>query len=201
LCRLVRKNHQFLFLSAFLMRPYSFFLPCYLGAATLLLTACDSTPRERQAAVKDELRELDTVARAGGKKLARLGKATAAYNAANRARRAQPLDPRQEIVMENNLLGPYSGKLAELTPATIADAYASLVRETRTRRATWTDRDWDYAHAVYKRLNEQLKLVRLDLPARDELRIRTRQAEFVALQAGHTAKGLEAATRQPAARQ
>jgi hypothetical protein len=178
------------------MRCFSFCLTCSLGA-TLFLTACDSTPRERQAAVRDELKELDTTARKGGKRLATLGKQVARYNAANRARRAQPLDPAQEIAMEATLLGSYAGHMAELTPTTIADAYAQLVRETRARHKAWSDRDWDYTRAVYKRLNAQLKQVRLDLPARDEFRIRTRQAEFVALQAGHTAKGLDSATKQP----
>ena len=162
---------------------------------SLLLTACDSTPRERQAAVRKEARELDTLARTGGRKLARLGRGAANYRAATRARRAQPLDPQQQRRMETALLGPAT-RIASLTPATIAAAYAQLVRETRTRRPAWTDRDWDYARAVYQSLNAQLKAIRLDLPARDELRIRSRQAEFVALQAGHTAKGINASTRQ-----
>jgi hypothetical protein len=166
-----------------------------VAVATLLTTACDSTPRERQAAVHKELKELDTLARTGSHKLARIGKGAAQYHAANRARRAQALNPQQESLMEKALLGE-AGSIASLTPGTIAGAYAQLVREVRTRRATWTERDWDYAQAVYKHLNEQLKLVRLDLPARDELRIRTRQAEFVALQAGHTASGIHATTKQ-----
>ena len=163
---------------------------------TLLLTACDSTPRERQEVARKGVDQLDTLARTAAQKLARVGKATARYDATNRARRAQPLDPRQEIAMEDQLMGPYAGHFNELTPADLPAAYGQLVREARTRRATWTDRDWDYARAVYKRLNDHLKQIRLDVPARDELRIRTRQAEFVALQAGHTAKGLKEATKQ-----
>lgn len=166
--------------------------------AGLLLTGCDSTPRERQEAARKGLNELDTLARTGRQKLARLGKATARYDAANRARRAQPLDPRQEIAMENKLMGPYSGLFNQLTPSDLPAAYAQLVRQARVQRTAWTDRDWDYARAVYKRLNDQLKQIRLDMPARDELRIRARQAEFVALQAGHTASGLKDAAKQPA---
>jgi hypothetical protein len=166
-----------------------------LLAFSLLLTSCDSTPRERQAAVRKEVKELDTLARTGTRKLARLGKGAAQYRAATRARRAEPLDPQQERRMEAALLGA-ADRIPGLTPATIAEAYAQLVRESRTRRTAWTERDWDYARAVYQRLNAQLKAIRLDLPARDELRIRTRQAEFVALQAGHTAKGINARARQ-----
>ena len=163
---------------------------------TMLLAGCDSTPRERQEVTRQGARELDTLARSAAHKLARVGKATARYDATNRARRAQPLDPRQEIAMETKLMGPYSGQINTLTPRDLPAAYGQLVRETRTRRATWTDRDWDYARAVYRRLNNQVKQIRLDLPAREEIRIRARQAEFVALQADHAAQGINAATKQ-----
>ncbi|WP_035557372.1 hypothetical protein [Hymenobacter sp. IS2118] len=161
----------------------------------LLLTGCDSTPRERQEVAREGVRELDTLARTAAQKVARLGKATASYDAANRARRSQPLDPRQEIAMEAKLMGPYSGQLDNLTPSDLPNAYAQLIRTAREQRATWTDRDWDYARAVYRRLNDQVKQIRLDIPARDEVRIRARQAEFVALQAGHAAKGIKTATK------
>ncbi len=168
-----------------------------LLVAALLLAGCDSTPREREKVAREGARELDTLARTAAHTLAHVGKATARYDATNRARRAQPLDPRQEIAMENRLMGPYSGQLHSLTPADLPNAYAQLVRAARSQRAAWTDRDWDYARAVYARLNDQVKQIRMDLPARDELRIRARQAEFVALQAGHTAQGLKQATKQP----
>ena len=164
--------------------------------ATLLLTGCDSTPRDRQEAVREAGHELDTAARTAARTLARVGKATATYDATNRARRARPIDPRQELAMEARLLGPYNGQINALTPQDLPAAYGQLVRETRTQRATWTDRDWDYARAVYQRLNDQLKQVRMDMPARDELRVRARQAEFVSLQASHAVKGIDAATRQ-----
>jgi len=163
---------------------------------SLLLPGCDSTPRDRQEVAREGVRELDTLARSAGRKLAHVGKATAKYDAANRARRARPLDPRQQIAMENKLLGPYSGQINALTPADLPNAYAQLLRETRAQRTTWTDRDWDYARAVYQRLNDQLKQIRMDLPARYEVPIRARQAEFVALQAGHAAKGVSEAAKE-----
>ena len=173
-----------------------FFLSLPFAALALLLPACDSTPRERQEVARDGVRELDTLTRTAAQKLARVGQATARYDAANRSRRARPLDPRQQIAMESQLLGPYSGQINALTPADLPNAYAQLIRATRTQRAAWTDRDWDYARAVYQRLNDQLKQIRMDMPARYELPIRARQAEFVALQAGHTAAGIGEATRQ-----
>jgi len=164
--------------------------------AALLLTGCDSTPRDRQEAVREAGHELDSAARIAARKLARVGKATATYSETNRARRARPLDPRQQLAMEAKLMGPYNGQINALTPQDLPAAYGQFVRETRTQRTTWTDRDWDYARAVYQRLNNQLKQVRMDMPARDEVRVRARQAEFVSLQAGHAMKGIDAATRQ-----
>jgi hypothetical protein len=170
-----------------------------LGALAILLTGCDSTPRERQAVVREQSRKLDTLARKGGKTLARVGRQAAQYDAANRARRAEPLSPARKKTFAANLLGPYAGKLNTLTPATIGGPYQQLLQQTRARRQAWTPRDWDYARAVYADVNAALARVRLDLPARDELRVRAWQAEFVALQAGHTAAELHAATRDPAA--
>ena len=167
-----------------------------LLVAALLLSGCDSTPRERQEVARESARELDTLTRTAAQKLARVGKATARYDAANRLRRARPLDPRQQLAMEAKLMGPYNGQINALTPQDLPAAYGQLVRETRAQRATWTDRDWDYARAVYQRLNDQVKQIRMDMPARDEVRVRARQAEFVALQAGHTAQGINAATKQ-----
>ncbi|MDQ2794069.1 MAG: hypothetical protein M3Y12_08685 [Bacteroidota bacterium] len=164
--------------------------------AALLLTGCDSTPNERRAAAREAGHELDNAARTAADKLARVGKGAATYDATNRARRARPLDPRQQLAMEAKLMGPYNGQINALTPQDLPAAYGQLVRETRTQRATFTDRDWDYARAVYQRLNDQLKQVRLDMPARDEVRVRARQAEFVSLQAGRAVQGIDAATRQ-----
>jgi hypothetical protein len=180
-----------------MLRFLSSSLSIALGlTAASVLAGCDSTPRDRQEAAREAGHKLDTLASTATRKIANVGKATADYHATNRARRARPLDPRQQIAMETKLMGPYSGQINALTPADLPNAYAQLIREARTQRATWTERDWDYARAVYQRLNDQLKQVRMDLPARDELRIRTRQAEFVALQAGHAAKGVNEATKE-----
>ncbi len=165
----------------------------FLPALLALLTACDSTPRERQEIARHELKNLDTLAANGAKTVARAARTAARYDAANRARRATPLDPRQQLRVEGELLGPYADQLAALTPATLGGAYQYLLQQTRARHSAWTARDWDYARAAYARLNAELKRVRLDLPARDELRIRAWQVEFVGLQAQRTAHALQTA--------
>jgi hypothetical protein len=164
-----------------------------LGLA-LALTSCDSTPRERQEIVRQEMTKLDTAARHTGRTLSRLGRQTARFDSANRARRAVPLASSKQKTMDQELLGSYATQVSTLTPATIAGAYGQLLRATRVRHKGWEARDWDYAQDTYRRLNAQLARIRLDLPARDELRIRAWQAEFTALRAKRTAKDLHAAT-------
>lgn len=164
-----------------------------LGLA-LTLSGCDSTPRERQEVVRQEMTKLDTAARHTGRTLRRLGRQTASFDSANHARRAEPLAPARQKHVAQALLGPYAGQVASLTPATIGEAYGQLLRATRAQHAIWQARDWDYAQAVYRSLNDQLARIRLDLPARDELRIRAWQAEFTALRAKRTASDLRAAT-------
>ncbi len=162
----------------------------------LTLSGCDSTPRERQELVRKEMTKLDTAARHTGRTLSRLGRQTARFDSANHARRAVPLNPQKQRAMDQLLLGSYASQVASLTPATIAGAYGQLLRATRAQRAAWDARSWDYAQATYRRLNAQLAAIRLDLPARDELRIRAWQAEFTTLRAQRTAKDLRAATKK-----
>lgn len=161
-----------------------------------LLTACDSTPRERQEIVRQEMTKLDTAARASGRTVRRVSRQVASFDSANQARRAVPLAAKKQQIVDQRLLAGYADQLASLTPATIAGAYEQLLRATRVRRVNWQLRDWDYAQNTYQRLNAQLARVRLDLPARDELRIRAWQAEFVALRASRTAKDFQAATKK-----
>lgn len=174
------------------------FLAGQLLLALILLTqaGCDSTPRERQAVARQGLGKLDTAARNSGRTLSRVGKQVARFDAANRVRRAVPLDASQQQRVDRELLGTYTGQLSALTPATIGGAYKQLLRATRAHHAGWQLRDWDYAQATYQRLNAQLARVRLDLPAREELRIRAWQAEFTALRASRTAKDLRTATKK-----
>jgi hypothetical protein len=161
-----------------------------------LLTGCDSTPRERQEIARKEMAKLDTAARNSGRTLSRLGRQTATFDAANRARRAVPLDAKKQKIVDQQLLGSYADRIGSLPVATIAGAYGELLRATRVRQPSWVARDWDYAQDTYRRLNAQLARIRMDLPARDELRIRAWQTEFTALRAKRTAADLHTATKK-----
>ncbi|TGE16107.1 hypothetical protein [Hymenobacter elongatus] len=158
-----------------------------LGAS--ILTACDSTPRERQEAVRQEARNLDSLADRAADKLRIAGRRAARFDSVSRARNREPLDKTTSGTFAQQLMGTYAD-IETLTPTTIEPAYVQLLRQTRAQRRQWTQRDWDYATGIYKRLNEQLRSIRLDLKGRNELRIRALQAEFTALETSRDVKDL-----------
>lgn len=165
-----------------------------LMLAGTLLTACDSTPRERQEVVRQEVGRLDTLTNQAGRKLSTAARRVARYGSAARLRAAQPLDPKALKTFTSQLLGTYA-TVERLTPTTIAPAYTQLLRETRARRREWTQRDWDYATTIYRRLNDQLKKIRLDVKARDEVRIRALQTEFKTLETSRDVRDVSRAAR------
>lgn len=181
------------------MKPTAAF--CCLAAAALapLLTACDSTPRERQEAVQDSARKLDTLAEKTGAALSRAGRRAARWDSTSRARNRQPLDTVATQAFTQELLGTYAA-IDQLPVTSLDPAYTQLLRQTRAKRRQWTQRDWDYATSIFKRLNARYRTLRLDLPARQELHIKALQAEFEALEAGRDLKDLGNAVRdKPAA--
>ncbi|RSK37446.1 hypothetical protein [Hymenobacter metallilatus] len=165
-------------------------------AAGWLLTACDSTPRERQDMVKQEARKLDTVVDEAAAKLRVAGRRASRFDSTSRARSRQPLDKAAETALANELLGTYTNVEA-LTPATIEPAFVQFMQQVRARRRQWTQRDWDYATAISRRLNAQFRAIRLDIKGRDELHIRALQTEFTALETGRDVKDLGDAVKQP----
>ncbi|GAB2961947.1 hypothetical protein GCM10027048_32790 [Hymenobacter coalescens] len=170
-----------------------------LLAAGLLTTACDSTPRERQDAVKNSANKLDTLADKAGSAIERIGGRAARWDSASRVRNRQPLDTVATSAFTQELLGAYAG-IERLSVENLEPAYTQLLRQTRDKRRTWSQRDWDYATAVFRRLNARYRAIRLDLPGRQELRIKALQAEFTALETGRDLNDLGDAVREkPAA--
>ncbi|WP_188557039.1 hypothetical protein [Hymenobacter glacieicola] len=167
-----------------------------LPAIGLLLTACDTTPRERQEIVRQEARKLDTVADRAAAKLRVAGRRAARFDSVSRARSRQPLDKAAEATFASQLLGTYT-EVEKLTPQTIEPAFVQFMQQVRANRRTWTQRDWDYATAISRRLNEQFRAIRLDIKGRDELHIRALQTEFTALETGRDVKDLGQAVKQP----
>ena len=165
-----------------------------LLACAGLLSACDSTPRERQEVMDRETQKLDTLAERAAAKLRVAGRRAARFDSVSRVRSRQPLDPAAELALSNELLGPYA-TVSSLTPATIEPAFVHFMQQVRARRKQWSQRDWDYATAVSRRLNAQFRAVRLDIKGRDELHIRALQTEFTALETGRDVKDLREAVK------
>lgn len=169
-----------------------------MAAAGLLagLTACDSTPRERQDMVRQEARRLDTLADQAAAKLRTAGRRASRFDSTSKVRSRTPLDKAAETTFSNELLGTYAG-VEQLTTATIEPAFVQFMQQVRARRKAWTQRDWDYATAISRRLNAQFRALRLDIKGRDEVHIRALQAEFTALETGRDVKDLGQAVKQP----
>ena len=175
------------------------FLPFRLLTATsvaaVLLTACDSTPRERQEAVREEARNLDTLANRAADKLRTVGRRAARFDSVSRERSRQPLDTVAARAFASQLLGSY-GNIEQLTPTTIEPAFVQFMQQVRANRKQWTQRDWDYATALSRRLNARFRTIRLDIRGRDELHIRALQTEFTALETSRDVKDLGDAVKE-----
>jgi hypothetical protein len=159
-----------------------------------LLTSCDSTPRERQEIVRNEARNLDSLASRAADRLKTAGHRAATFDSASRVRNRQPLDNTSLATFSDQLLGTYAG-IEQLTPTTIEPAFKQFLQQVRARRSAWTQRDWDYATAISRRLNERFRAIRLDIKGRDELHIRALQTEFTALETSRDVKDLGQAVK------
>ncbi|GAA3933832.1 hypothetical protein GCM10022406_18030 [Hymenobacter algoricola] len=168
-------------------------MPLALLAAPAL-TSCDTTPRERQEIVRNEARNLDSLADRTAATLKNAGRRAATFDSVSRSRNRQPLDNTSLETFNAELLGIFSG-IEQLTPSTIEPAYKQFLQQVRARRKAWTQRDWDYATAIYKRLNARLNAVRLDVKGRNELHIRALQAEFTAMETSRDVKDLGQAVK------
>ncbi|SHL66931.1 hypothetical protein [Hymenobacter psychrotolerans] len=163
-------------------------------AALLLTASCDTTPRERQEAVREEARNIDTLANRAADKLRTVGRRAARFDSVSRQRNRQPLDTAAARTFASQLLGSY-GDIEQLTPTTIEPAFVQFMQQVRTNRKQWTQRDWDYATALSRRLNSRFRTIRLDIKGRDELHIRALQTEFTALETSRDVKDLSDAVK------
>ncbi|UOG75047.1 hypothetical protein MTX78_00240 [Hymenobacter tibetensis] len=177
------------------MKSFLMLRPLAAALVALSLTACDSTPRERQEVVRQEARRLDTVADRAAAKLRVAGRRAARFDSASRARTRQPLNEAAASTFGGQLLGRYSA-IEQLTPTTIEPAFVQFMQQVRARHRDWTQRDWDYATAISRQLNAQFRAIRLDIKGRDELHIRALQTEFTALETRRDVKDLGDAIKE-----
>ncbi|WP_210487676.1 hypothetical protein [Rufibacter aurantiacus] len=158
-------------------------VPCLL--LTLLLTACDTTPNQRKEMASRELDKLDEKANAAAVKtkdeLKEAGRALARQRAERKLREARGPVAGKQAQMERELLGDYRN-LSQLSADSIRDAYVHFLQQVRARKEVWTTEDWDYANAIYKRLNDRERALHGDIILRHATKIKALQAEYVAIE-------------------
>ncbi len=150
-----------------------------------LVTSCDTTPRQREEAVASELEKLDEKANAAAAKtkdeLKGAQRALAKQRAERKQREARGPVAGKQAQMEKELLGNYR-TLSQVPADSLRDAFVYFLQQVRDRKEVWTTEDWDYANAVYKRLNERERALHDDIILRHATKIKALQAEYVALE-------------------
>jgi hypothetical protein len=156
----------------------------------------DSTTRENWPKVKEEFRQraarldskADSLSAEGKAEYRELKKKYEVWEARQEKRTSQPLDPAKVQQWEKSLL---EGKTPEsITAADMREMYLTFMGVVRAKKRRWTQDDWDYVDHVYGRLNDRLDQVESAIPASDRVKIKSLQAEYLALEAGHDAKDL-----------
>ncbi|WP_460922495.1 hypothetical protein [Pontibacter brevis] len=104
-------------------------------------------------------------------------------------RQQQPLDPAKVAQWRNQLLDEYNN-LNRIQPENIREAYLTFMGEVRAKRSNWTQDDWDYVDHVYSQLNQRRRQIEGDLRTSDKLKIRTLQAEYLALEGSADTKDM-----------
>lgn len=96
-------------------------------------------------------------------------------------RQDQPLEPAKITQWQNQLLDEYKN-LDRIQPENIREAYLTFMGKVRAKRSNWTQDDWDYVDYVYSQLNQRRRQIESQLRTSDKLKIRTLQAEYLALE-------------------
>ena len=105
------------------------------------------------------------------------------------ARESKPLQPAKIQEWEQQLLGNNT-KLASLNATDMRETYLLFMGIVRAKKQRWTQEDWDYVDHVYSQLNNRKEQVESAIPAADRIKIKTLQAEYLALEASGDAKDL-----------
>lgn len=156
----------------------------------------DSTTRENWPKVKEEFRQraarldskADSLSAEGKAEYARLKRSYESWEARQERRTSQPLDAAKLLQWEKELLA--NKKLESLQAPDMREAYLTFIGVVRARKTRWTQDDWDYVDHVYSRLNDRKRQVDSALSTSDLVKIKTLQAEYLALEAGSDAKDL-----------
>jgi len=157
----------------------------------------DSSARENWPEVKEDFKErtsriesrLDSLSADSKAEYARLKTEYQAWENKKERRESKPLDANKLRQWEQELLGP-TKELATLTAADMRETYLLFMGIVRAKKNKWTQDDWDYVDNVYSRLNARKQELEGGIPTTDRIKIKSLQAEYLALEATHDAKDL-----------
>ncbi|QMU31101.1 hypothetical protein [Adhaeribacter radiodurans] len=107
----------------------------------------------------------------------------------NKKRTSQPLKAAEIKKRQAQLLGEYKN-LNTITAANVREAYLIFMGAVRARKHNWNQNDWDYVDYVYRQLNNRKGEFETTISSADKLKIKSLQAEYLALEASQDAKDL-----------
>ncbi len=111
------------------------------------------------------------------------------WEAQNKERTSKPLQAAEIRKRQKQLLGEYQN-LNNITAANVREAYLVFMGMVRAKKQNWNQNDWDYVDYVYRQLNDRKQEITTSISSNDELKIKSLQAEYLALEASQDAKDL-----------
>ncbi|WP_347158908.1 hypothetical protein [Pontibacter chitinilyticus] len=157
----------------------------------------DTAIRKEWPEVRQQLRQknaqleekFDSLSEKGKAEFRNLQKNYNSWEARQERRQQQPLDAQRITQWKKQLLGEYSD-IEDISAATAREAYLTFMGTVRTKRKTWTDDDWDYVDHVYSQLNQRRRQIESGISTGDNIKIRTLQAEYLALEGSADTKSI-----------
>jgi hypothetical protein len=157
----------------------------------------DSAAKENWPEVKEDFKrrtarldqKADSLSADAKTEYARLKAQYQTWEEQNERRAQQPLDGNKLRQWEQELLGP-TKDLNTLTAADMRETYLLFMGIVRAKKNKWTQDDWDYVDNVYSRLNNRKEQLEGSLSAGDRIKIKSLQAEYLALEAASDANDL-----------
>jgi len=111
------------------------------------------------------------------------------WEAKKERRESKPLQADKIQEWQQQLLGANTN-LASLTAADMRETYLLFMGIVRAKKQRWTQEDWDYVDHVYGQLNNRREQVESGISTADRIKIKSLQAEYLALEASGDAKDL-----------
>jgi hypothetical protein len=158
-------------------------------------TQADTNAKRRWPKVKEEFKtksaqveqNLDSLSEDSKREYAELKKRYENWEKTQEARSEQPLDETTLNTWRRQLLGDRSA-YSTITGANAKETYLLFMGIVRAKAENWSQNDWDYVDHVYSELNDRKSQIESRISAIDRLKIKSLQAEYLALEGTSDAK-------------